>query len=70
MEAKGIAFAEHTPGGRLSNGSPSGIGSRTQYGAAITYDGITRYESPRRFDKPAAAARFARGLESKESNAA
>ena len=36
-----VAVVDHKPGGRLANGSPSGIGGETRYGAAW-FDGLRR----------------------------
>ena len=60
-----VIYVEHEPGGRLSNGSYSGIGGRTTYRVAITSDGITRRPIGAPFSHPKKAVLYAHLIDMK-----
>lgn len=39
-----VVTVDHTPGGRLPNGMPNGVGGITRFGIALTTNGIDRQE--------------------------
>lgn len=57
-----IAVVEGEPGGRLANGSPSGLGGRIRHGAAWLVDGRTRTAAIATFDRPRDAIALVRLL--------
>jgi hypothetical protein len=60
-----VVTVDHRPGGRLANGSPSGVGGETRYGLALTTNGIDRQPIPggRTWDKARPAHRAADALQ-------
>jgi hypothetical protein len=68
LGATGVrAVVDHQPGDRLVNGSPSGLGSRTRFGAAFTFDGGRRVGQPiALFDRGRDALALVRILEGAE----
>lgn len=53
-----VAVVDHQPGARLQNGSPSGLGGRTRFGAAFLMDGLRRSTPIALFDRQADALRL------------
>lgn len=59
-----VVTVNHTLGGRLSNGMPSGLGGATTYGVALTTNGIDRQSvAGPSFTAPKEAHRYAERLQ-------
>ena len=63
MSEFAVVTATVTPGGRLSNGSPSGVGVTTTYRAGLTADGRHVRPVGPEFTAPREAHRYAERIE-------
>ncbi|MCC6311339.1 MAG: hypothetical protein IT345_10535 [Trueperaceae bacterium] len=58
-------YVEHTPGGHLSNGQPSGLGGVTRFGVRVSRDAIRWENVGPLYESPKDAYRAADRLEQK-----